>query len=108
MQIIRNQWSEQMPQVFEASRTQVNINIKEEVRSIDGISIDGYSYDTVIEDANSWMYDDDALLQRAVNFEADEFLRSTDWYVTRQTETGKLMPAEVSISRDAARARIIR
>ena len=28
MQIIRSQWSEQMPQVFEANRTQVNINIK--------------------------------------------------------------------------------
>lgn len=96
-----------MPQVFEASRTQVNINTKEEVRSIDGISIDGYSYDTVIEDANSWMYDDDALLQRAVNFEADEFLRSTDWYVTRQSETGKAMPDEVKTARDEARARIV-
>ena len=108
MQIIRGQWNEQMPQVFEASRTQVNINIRQEARIIDGVSINGYSYDTVIEDANSLMYDDDALLQRAVNFEAEEFLRSTDWYVTRQTETGKAMPDEVKVARGAARARIIR
>ena len=95
-------------QVFAASRTQVNINIRQETRNIDGKAVEGYSYDTVIEDTNSWMYDDDALLQRAINFEADEFLRSTDWYVTRQTETGKPIPAEVSMSRDAARASINR
>ena len=108
MRIIRGQWNEQMPQVFAASRTQVNINIRQETRNIDGKAVEGYSYDTVIEDTNSWMYDDDALLQRAINFEADEFLRSTDWYVTRQTETGKPIPAEVSMSRDAARASINR
>ena len=108
MQIIRDQWNEQMPQVFAASRTQVNINIRQETRNIDGKAIEGYSYDTVVEDANSCVYDDSSLLQRAINFEADEYLKSTDWYVTRQTETGKLMPAEVSISRDAARARINR
>ncbi|MDD3467255.1 MAG: hypothetical protein PHE67_08915 [Campylobacterales bacterium] len=107
MEIIRNQWNEQMPQVFAASRTQVNINIKQEVRNIDGVSIDGYSYDTVIEDANSWMYDDDALLQRAINFEADEYLKNTDWYVSRQSETGKAMPDEVKTARDEARGRIV-
>lgn len=53
VQIIRGQWNKQKPQVFEASRTQVNINIRQEARIIDGVSINGYSYDTVIEDANS-------------------------------------------------------
>ncbi len=96
-----------MPQVFAASRTQVNINIKQEVRNIDGVSIDGYSYDTVIEDANSWMYDDAALLQRAINYEADEYLKSTDWYISRYSETGKAIPEEVKTARDEARARIV-
>ena len=106
MQIIRGQWNEQMPQVFEASRTQVNINIRQEARIIDGVSINGYSYDTVIEDVNSRMYDDDALLQRAINFEADEFLRSTDWYVARLAETGTAIPQEVLDMRAAARAKL--
>ena len=106
MQIIRGQWNEQKPQVFEASRTQVNINIRQEARIIDGVSINGYSYDTVIEDANSLMYDDDALLQRAINFEADEFLRSTDWYVARCAETGKPIPEDVLAARAAAREKV--
>lgn len=108
MQVIRKQWSKDEPQIFAASRTQVNINIKPQVQNIEGVDTQGYSYDTVIEDANSWMYDDDALLQRAINFEADEFLRSTDWYVARQSETGKVIPAEIKTARDAARARINR
>ena len=73
VQIIRGQWNEQMPQVFEASRTQVNINIRQEARIIDGVSINGYSYDTVIEDVNSRMYDDDALLQRAITSRRTSF-----------------------------------
>ena len=106
MKIIRNQWNEQEPKMFAANRTQVNINIKQETRSIDGVSVNGYSYDTVIEDANSWMYDDDALLQRAINFEADEFLRSTDWYVSRFAETGVAIPQEILDMRAAARAKL--
>ena len=106
MRIIRGQWNEQMPQIFAASRTQVNINIREETRNIDGKAVEGYSYDTVIEDTNSLMYDDDALLQRAINFEADEFLRSTDWYVSRFAETGVAIPQEILDMRAAARAKL--
>ena len=106
MRIIRGRWNEQMPSVFAASRTQVNINIRQETRNIDGKAVEGYSYDTVIEDTNSWMYDDDALLQRAINFEADEFLRSTDWYVSRFAETGVAIPQEILDMRAAARAKL--
>ena len=105
MKIIK-QTNQEMPKVFEANRTQVNINIRQEALIIDGVSINGYSYDTVIEDANSLMYDDDALLQRAINFEADEFLRSTDWYVTRLGETGTAIPQEILDMRAAARAKL--
>ena len=103
MKIIK-QTNQEMPKVFEANRTQVNINIRQEALIIDGVSINGYSYDTVIVDANSWMYDDDALLQRAINFEANELLRSTDWYVTRFAETGVAIPQEILDMRAAARA----
>ena len=92
--------------MFAANRTQVNINIKPQVQNIEGVDTQGYSYDTVIEDANSLMYDDDALLQRAINFEADEFLRSTDWYVSRFAETGVAIPQEILDMRAAARAKL--
>ena len=105
MKIIK-QTNQEMPKVFEANRTQVNINIRQEARIIDGVSINVYSYDTVIEDADSWMYDDDALLQRAINFEANELLRSTDWYVTRFAETGVAIPQEILDMRAAARAKL--
>ena len=105
MKIIK-QTNQEMPKVFEANSTQVNINIIQEALIIDGVSINGYSYDTVIEDANSWMYDDDALLQRAINFEANELLRSTDWYVTRFAETGVAIPQEILDMRAAARAKL--
>lgn len=105
MKIIK-QTNQEMPKVFEANRTQVNINIRQEALIIDGVSINGYSYDTVIVDANSWMYDDDALLQIAINFEANELLRSTDWYVTRFAETGVAIPQEILDMRATARAKL--
>ena len=108
MQIIREQWNKDEPQIFAASRTQVNINIKPQVRNIEGVDTQGYSYDTVIEDANALMYDDAALLQRAINYEADEYLKSTDWYIARYSETGKAIPDEVKAARDEARNRINR
>lgn len=41
-------------------------------------------------------------LQAKIN-EAKEYLASTDWYVTRFTETGKEIPEEVKIKREEAR-----
>ena len=40
------------------------------------------------------------------NAEAKEYLQSTDWYVSRFTETGKEIPEEVKTKRDEARLRI--
>lgn len=34
------------------------------------------------------------------------YLRSTDWYVIRQIETGKEIPAEITAERKAARDRL--
>lgn len=41
-----------------------------------------------------------------VSAEAHAYLRDTDWYVTRQIETGKPIPDEVREKREAARGRV--
>lgn len=45
-------------------------------------------------------------LQAQANAEARAYLNSTDWYVTRFTETGKEIPEEVKTKRDEARLQI--
>ena len=45
--------------------------------------------------------------QTLANSEALEYLKSTDWYVTRQAETGVGIPADVTAARTEARAAII-
>jgi hypothetical protein len=44
--------------------------------------------------------------QDTINSEARQYLASTDWYVTRNAETGEVIPAEVSIKRTEARASV--
>jgi hypothetical protein len=44
--------------------------------------------------------------QQQVNQEAMEYLASTDWYVTRKSETGQEIPADVLNKRAAARLSI--
>lgn len=48
----------------------------------------------------------EAQLQEQANAEAREYLQSTDWYVSRFTETGKEIPEEVKTKRDEARLQI--
>lgn len=48
----------------------------------------------------------EAQLQEQANAEARAYLQSTDWYVTRFTETGKEIPEEVKTKRDEARLQI--
>jgi len=52
-------------------------------------------------------YDDAALLQRAINYEANEYLKSTDWYTNRYIEKNVAIPDDVKVARDEARARIV-
>jgi len=44
--------------------------------------------------------------QAKANAEARAYLASTDWYVTRQSETGQPIPPAVLADRAAARSRI--
>lgn len=46
--------------------------------------------------------------QEAINKEAEEYLKATDWYVTRMVETSQPMPEGMQQLRQAARNRIIR
>ena len=45
--------------------------------------------------------------QSSINSESLEYLKSTDWYITRQAETAVAVPADVTTARAAARAAII-
>ena len=40
----------------------------------------------------------------AAKLNAKEYLKQTDWYVTRYAETGELIPEEISQKRAEARA----
>jgi len=42
-----------------------------------------------------------------VNRQSREYLASTDWYVTRQAETGVEVPADVATKRAEARAAVV-
>ena len=42
-----------------------------------------------------------------ININAQDYLASTDWYVTRHAETGVAVPADVTTARAAARAAIV-
>ena len=45
--------------------------------------------------------------QRLLNIESLAYLASTDWYVTRQAETGVAIPADVTTARTAAKLAIV-
>jgi len=45
--------------------------------------------------------------QRLLNIDSLAYLASTDWYVTRFTESGVAVPADVTTARTAARTAIV-
>ena len=45
--------------------------------------------------------------QASINSESLEYLKSTDWYVTRNAETGVAVPDDVTTARAAARVAIV-
>lgn len=59
-------------------------------------------YDIQIEDISQ------AVEQERINAEALAYLASTDWYVSRFSETGVAVPEDVKAARQMARARIVR
>jgi hypothetical protein len=45
--------------------------------------------------------------QAVINKTARDYLASTDWYITRQSETGVVVPTDVLTKREAARVSVI-
>lgn len=45
--------------------------------------------------------------QRLLNIESLDYLKSTDWYVTRHAETGVAIPASITTARAEARADVV-
>ncbi len=46
--------------------------------------------------------------QEQLNRESEEYLKSTDWYILREMDSGVLCPQEIKTARAAARASIVR
>jgi hypothetical protein len=49
----------------------------------------------------------DEMARQDTNQESLKYLKDSDWYVTRQAETGKPIPEDVSAKRKTARESII-
>jgi hypothetical protein len=49
----------------------------------------------------------DEMTRQDTNQESLKYLKDSDWYVTRQAETGKPIPEDVSAKRQTARESII-
>jgi len=45
--------------------------------------------------------------QNKINSEARAYLASTDWYITREQETGVVVPEEIKTARAEARASVV-
>ena len=46
-------------------------------------------------------------IQQTTNSTSKEYLASTDWYITRQTETGVVVPTDILTKRAEARAAVV-
>lgn len=83
--MIIHQFNQTSPQLFEANRTQVNINIVPATKTTMDGEVNGYEYDTVVIE-NAYMYGDDALVQIASREYAKECLASTDWITAKYND----------------------
>ena len=60
---------------------------------------------TTPSDAQIQALDDESAVLRS-NKDARKYLADTDWYITRNTETGAAIPSEITTKRQEARDRI--
>ena len=94
---------------FTKGDTDLNIEVSNaiwfEAQSYNKIIIDG---ENVRFEKVDWRTDEEIEAEKLaqLNAEARAYLSSTDWYVSRFTETGKEIPEEVKTKRDEARLQI--
>ena len=79
--MIIHQFNQTRPQLFEANRTQVNINIVEATKTTMDGEVSGYEYDTVVIE-NAYMYSDSGLELLAQLTYAKQYLIDTDFKMT--------------------------
>lgn len=76
-----HQFNQNRPELFEANRTQVNINIVEAIKTTIDSEVQGFEYDAVVIE-NAYMYGDDALELMAKISYAKQYLIDTDFKMT--------------------------
>ena len=105
--MIIHQFNQTSPQLFEANRTQVNINIVPATKTTMGGEVNGYEYDTVVVE-NAYMYSDNGLELLAKLTYAKQYLVDTAWYIERFNDpsSGKAIPQEILDGRAQARVTI--
>ena len=79
--MILHQFNQTSPQLFEANRTQVNINIVPATKTTMDGEVNGYEYDTVVVE-NAYMYSDNGLELLAKLTYAKQYLIDTDFKMT--------------------------
>ena len=79
--MIIHQFNQTSPQLFEANRTQVNINIVPATKTTMDGEVSGYEYDTVVIE-NAYMYSDSSLELLAQLTYAKQYLIDTDFKMT--------------------------
>lgn len=79
--MIIHQFNQTIPELFEANRTQVNINIVEAIKTTINGDVSGYEYDTVVVE-NAYMYTDESLELLAKLTYAKQYLVDTDFKMT--------------------------
>ena len=83
--MVIHQFNQNRPELLEANRTQININIVEATKTTQDGEVSGFEYDTVVIE-NAYMYGDDALVHIAGREYAMEYLASTDWITSKYND----------------------
>jgi hypothetical protein len=85
-------------------------------QEIDGVIVHTNSnYNEIVEKASTEISEEHILTDAEIagvetditNHNARQYLSSTDWYITRQAETGVVVPTDILTKRAEARAAVV-
>jgi hypothetical protein len=95
-----------------ASTSSQQVEISPAVLDSEGVEIVPAEFETRIVEVPGYVVEiidiTEKLEQEKVNAAALQFLAESDWYITRQVETGVVCPVEIIEARATARASIVR